>query len=154
MAKTKSKAKKLSRREMVTLLGSGVVFIGTGGGDKVEAQANAKTKAKAATTAKPPTPSSCRAVVPYKGKAGAGAAQHTILMADPCCTEGISIFFEGFDKVQEPVKGHLASFANVLNGSKAELLEYCVMVWGLVPAEQADLVKQMKEKYQMTEYVK
>jgi len=73
-------------------------------------------------------------------------------MANPCCTEGVSVFFNGFDKVAQPAKGHLTSFANLLNGSKDELLEYCVMVWGLKGTEQTDLVKTMQERYKMTEY--
>ena len=144
MAKPKTKMKKLSRRQMVTLLGSGVVFMGTGGSAGAAAQAK-RGSTKAA-------PSTCQTVVPFKGKAGIGANEHPILMADPCCVEGVSIFFGGFDKAGPPTKGHLTSFANVLTSSKDELLEYCVMVWGLKGTERTDLVKQMQEKYQMKEY--
>ena len=87
---------------------------------------------------------------------GKGAPQRFEGLADDrdWRLEGVSIFFGGFDKAGPPTKGHLTSFANVLTSSKEDLLEYCVMVWGLLPAEQSDLVKQMKEKYQMTEYIK
>lgn len=153
MAKTKSKAKKLSRRELVTILGSGVVFVGRAGGDAVAAQGDAKTKAKSTTTPPPPPPpNACQTVVPFRGRVGSGPAAHTILMADPCCHEGVDLFFTGFDKIGPPVKGHLKNFADVLNTSKEELLEYCVMVWGLKKEERADLMKQMQEKYQLKEY--
>jgi hypothetical protein len=64
----------------------------------------------------------------------------------------MSIFFGGFDKAAQPTKGHMQAFANALNGSKDELLEYCVMVWGLQREERADLVKQVREKYTMLDY--
>jgi hypothetical protein len=153
MAKAKSRTKKLSRRELVTMLGSGVVFIGTGGRKTVEAQTNAKTTAKVTKQPPPPpSPNSCQTVVPFKGRAGTGNDAHTILMANPCCKEGVSVFFSGFDKVGKPTKEHLTSFASLLNASKDELLEYCVMVWGLKGPEQTDLVKAMQERYKMTEY--
>jgi hypothetical protein len=153
MAKTKSKAKKLSRRELVSLLGSGVVLAGTAGSGSVEAQTTGKAKAKATTPPPPPPgPNACQTVVPFKGRVGSGPAAHTILMADPCCREGVDLFFTGFDKVANPAKGHLKEFAAALTTSKDELLEYCVMVWGLKLEERADLMKQMQEKYQLKEY--
>ena len=153
MAKTKSKAKKLSRRELVTMLGSGAVFMGTAGGKAVVAQGDAKTKARSTTQPPPPPPpSACKTVVPLVGRLGTGSAAHTVLMADPCCHEGVDIFFTGFDKVGPTAKGHLKSFAAVLTTSKEELLEYCVMVWGLKMEERTDLMKQMQERYQLKEY--
>ncbi len=136
MAKAKSKTKKLTRRQMVTLLGSGVVFAGGAGSREVEAQA----------------PNACRAVRPMRGTAGSGPNQHPILMADPCCKEGVNVFFSGYDTIKEPVKGHMKEFADALTSSNNELLEYCVMVWGLKLEERADLMKQVTERYQMKEY--
>jgi hypothetical protein len=154
MAKAKSKTKKLSRRELVTLLGSGMVFMGTAGGGTAEAQAKAKGrgKANANNPPPPPPPSVCQNVIPFEGRAGTGNNAHTILMANPCCKEGVNVFFTGFDKVGNPTKGHLKDFADLLTGSKNALEEYCVMVWGLKGQEQVDLVKSMTEKFQMTAY--
>ncbi len=113
------------------------------------AKAKTKTRARAKAKKKTKVRSVCGVVVPYRVTAGAGANRHTVLMADPCCREGMSIFFNGFNKVAEPTKGHMQGFANVLNSSKAELLEYCVMVWGLKLAERSDLVKQVQERFRM-----
>ena len=119
---------------------------------KESQMAKTKLKTKAVTKAKrkkKKVRSVCGVVIPYRGIAGTGANRHPILMADPCCREGMSIFFNGFNKVAEPTKGHMQGFANILTSSKAELLEYCVMVWGLKLEERSDIVKQMQQRFRM-----
>jgi hypothetical protein len=123
---------------MVALLGSGVVLV-RGGGAEVEAQGNP-----------------CEAVRPFKGTptGTGGGPTRSIVAADPCCTDGMAAFFTGYNNMKSSQKAHLKDFAAVLTESKSELLEYCVMVWGLTKADSVQLAAQMKERYQLKEYKK
>ena len=131
MAKTKTKVKKLSRRQMVMLLGSGVVFAQASGSD-VEAL----------------PPNACHAVQPLTG---VGSRQQLVLMADPCCQEGLKIFQAGFKATRDStVKGHLKDFNAALTANQGQLLEYCVMVWGLQQDERNNLVEQVQSRYKLS----
>lgn len=132
MSEKKSKTKKLSRRQMVVLLGTGGVFAGTGigTGDRVEAKAGP-----------------CNAVKPSRGT---GKGQQLVLMADPCCQEGLKIFRKGFQNIKEKaIKEHLKEFDTALGANQGQLLEYCVMVWGLTEDERGALMETMRSRYQM-----
>jgi hypothetical protein len=78
------------------------------------------------------------------GQGGTPSASK-ILIGDPCCDEGYAVFFDGFNKVSEPARSHLGAFAAALRDSHAEgeLLEYCVMIWGLKDHERKRLVDQL-----------
>lgn len=138
MPRAKSTTRKLSRRQMVALLGSGVVLVRVGGAD-VEAQGNP-----------------CEPVRPFKGtltSTGGGPAR-SVVAADPCCVEGLEAFFGGYNNMKSSQKAHLKDFADALTESRGELLEYCVMVWGLTKADSTQVANQMKERYQLKEYKK
>jgi hypothetical protein len=125
MAKTKTPgAKKLSRREMVVLLGSGAFVAASG------------ESAKAQT-------GPCRAVAPQKGKAGNGV----ILFGDPCCRDSVALFLNGMTGVGAPAKANLKPLVDALRANQKNLLEYSVMIWGLKQAERDELMKVYQERY-------
>jgi hypothetical protein len=131
MAQTKT-SKKLSRRQMVMLLGSGVVF------------APAKGSA-----AEPPPGKECQTVRPMKG---AGSGSDILLMADPCCQDGLKIFKAGYRAMRDATaRGHLKDFNTALTASENQLMDYCVMVWGLKKVERDNLVEQVQSKYKLAQ---
>jgi hypothetical protein len=135
MAKAKSTTRKLSRREMVALLGSGVV-LATAGGTEVEAQGNP-----------------CAAVRPAKGTfTTPSGPPRTVLVGDPCCKEGLDAFFDGYKNMKSGDKVHLKDFAEALDKNRSELLEYCVMIWGLNKEESARVADDMKTRYRTAPY--
>jgi hypothetical protein len=146
MPKTKSRTKKISRRQMVVLLGSGVVFSAVRKDGRLEAKNAEDTKeAKAAKTLE-----SCHAVVPLVAKVN---DTQSILLADPCCQEGLAVFRTGFRNIKDTgLKGHLKEFDAALAANESQLLEYCIMVWGLGQTERDGLVTQMRERYKLEEY--
>jgi hypothetical protein len=120
---------------MVALLGSGVVLV-RGGGAEVEAQGNA-----------------CVTVRPTKGRLNTGSGPaRSVLVGDPCCKEGLDAFFKGFNNMKTAERVHLKDFADALDKSRGELLEYCVMIWGLTKEDSARLADQMKERYRTQPY--
>jgi hypothetical protein len=132
MSKAKGKAKKLSRRQMVMLLGTGTVLAAPGGGHSAGAQGRLP----------------CHPVKPIKG----GSPQQTVLLADPCCQEGLKVFREGFKAIKDTaIKGHLQDFDTALGDNEVHLLEYCVMLWGLKQTERDVLVQDLRIKYQLKE---
>ena len=138
MAKKKSTAKKLSRRQMVVLLGSGVMFARTRSGEGGEV---------------PPPPDVCQIARPLTGRTKINSAEHPVLMANPCCVDGMTIFFNGFNHTKTGhAHDHLKDFAAALTANKDELLEYCLMVWGINDVDRTALVKIMQERFQMKEY--
>jgi hypothetical protein len=131
MAKTKTTGtKKLSRREMVALLGSGAFVAATG--ERAEAQAGA-----------------CRAVAPQKGKVGGNSV---ILYGDPCCKDSIALFLNGMTGVGNSAKANLKPLADALRANQKDLLEYSVMIWGLKQEERDALMKVYQERFALTRY--
>ena len=132
MAKTKTTGtKKLSRREMVTLLGSGVLVATTG--ERAEAQAGA-----------------CRAVSPKRGKVGGTSV---ILFGDPCCRDSIALFLKGMTtNLGSTAKANLKPLADALRANQKGLLEYSVMVWGLKEGERDALLKVYQERFAIARY--
>lgn len=132
MAKRKSQAKKLSRRQMVMLLGSGVVFAPA---SEVVVEAQGATP--------------CQTVKPLRGT---GSKNQPVLMGDPCCKEGLQIFKAGFKALKDPtVKGHLKDFHAAITASENQLMDYCVMVWGLEQAEKDSFVREVQAKYRLAQ---
>jgi hypothetical protein len=137
MAKTKSKAKELSRRQMVILLGSGVMF----------------ARARSGEGGEVPPPDACQVAKPLTGKTKINSVEHPVLMANPCCADGMTMFFKGFDNTKTGhAHDHLKDFAAALTANKDELLEYCLMVWGINDVDRTALVKTMQERFEMKEY--
>ena len=131
MAKTKSQAKKLSRRQMVMLLGSGVVFA-PAGESVVEAQG----------------PIPCERIKPLKGT---GNKNQPVLVGDPCCKEGVQIFRAGFNALKDKkVKDHFKDFNDALTASQNKMMDYCVMVWGLQKDEKDAFVKDVQARYRLS----
>ena len=130
MAKTKSK--KLSRRQMVMLLGSGVVL------------------APAAGSAAEP-PQDCHPVNPMRG---VGTQQQPVLMGDPCCKNGLKVFREGYRNLprNSPERANFKDFDAALTAAESQFMDYCVMVWGLQKNERDNLVEQMQSRYKLTPY--
>jgi len=135
MPKAKSTTRKLSRREMVALLGSGVVLARAGSAD-VEAQGNP-----------------CDPVRPAKGTLSTSSGPtRSVLVGDPCCEEGMSAFFDGYKNMTTAKQAHLKDFAEALEKNRAELLEYCVMIWGLTKADSARIADDMRSRYRTQPY--
>jgi hypothetical protein len=133
MAQTKSQAKKLSRRQMVMLLGSGVVLAPAAGAAESDVETLPGKE--------------CHAVSPMRGT---GNQQQPVLMADPCCQDGLKVFKAGFKAVKDAtVRGHFKDFNTALTASEGQLMDYCVMVWGLQQNERDNLVEQMQSKYKL-----
>jgi len=138
MAKAKSKAKKLSRRQMVVLLGSGVMLARSRSGEGGQVD---------------PPPDVCQVAKPLTGKTKINSVEHPVLMANPCCADGMTMFFDGFNHTKTGhAHDHLKDFAAALTANKDELLEYCLMVWGINDADRMEIVKTMQERFQMKEY--
>lgn len=135
MAKTKTKTKKLTRREMVVLLGSGVLVATTG--EPAEAQGPA-----------------CRVVSPNRGT---GSSKNMILSGDPCCKDSLAVFLKGMgmpSNVSGAAKANLKPLADALKASENDLLEYSVMLWGLKKDERDAFMKDVQERYALREYKK
>jgi hypothetical protein len=132
MAKTKSPAKKLSRREVI-LLGSGAVFAPLGG-SAIEV---------------PPPDKACGDATPMKGVGSKGP----VLAAYPCCKDGLKIFQTGFQalKSSSTAKQHLTQFNAALATSSNQLMDYCVMVWGLDEGERKALIEQVQGTYKLAQ---
>jgi hypothetical protein len=133
MAKTKTK--KLTRREMVVLLGSGVLVATTG--EPAEAQGLA-----------------CRVVTPNKGS---GSAKNMILSGDPCCKDSVAVFLKGMGMTtnfSNAAKANLRPLAEALRDSEKDLLEYSVMLWGLKKEERDAFMKEIQERFALREYKK
>jgi hypothetical protein len=140
MAKRKKTAAgKLSRRQMVMLLGSGVVFAGTVKGEEFAAEAQGNP---------------CSAVTPATAIVG----NRMLLVANPCCAEGFEMVHASFGgaPAKSATKEHLKTFHEALNAAKQQdqLLEYCVMMWGLTEPQAKDLSNRMKEQYNLKDYDK
>jgi hypothetical protein len=119
---------------MVALLGSGVVLL-RADGSEVQAQGNP-----------------CENVKPATSTVTTGGTARTVLVGDPCCMEGLQAFFGGYDNMADPQKAHLRDFADALQSNKTQLLEYCVMVWGLTKADSSKLLNSLKETYRLKDY--
>lgn len=135
MAKTKTTNKKLSRREMVVLLGSGVLVASSG--EPAEAQQSA-----------------CRVVTPSRGS---GVKKNLILSGDPCCKDSLAVFLRGMGmttKVSNSARTNLKPLAEALKDNENDLLEYSVMLWGLKEEDRDALVKVIQERYALTAYTK
>ena len=139
MAKTttkiKTKTKKLSRREMVVLLGSGMLVATSG--EPARAQGNA-----------------CRVVSPNKGT---GKTKNLILSGDPCCRDSVAVFLKGMDmtsKFSNSTKDNLRPLAEALKANENDLQEYSVMLWGLKKDERDAFMKDVQERYALREYKK
>jgi hypothetical protein len=131
MAKTKTTGtKKLSRREMVVLLGSGA-FVAAAE-ERAEGQAGP-----------------CVAVSPQKGKAG---GNDVILYGDPCCRDSIALFLNGMTGVGNSAKANLKPLADALRANQKNLLEYSVMIWGLKKEERDALMKVYQERFAISRY--
>jgi len=133
MAKTKTKTKKLTRREMVVLLGSGVLVATTG--EPAEAQGPA-----------------CRTVSPSRGT---GSSKNLILSGDPCCKDSLAVFLKGMgmtSTVTGAAKANLKPLADALKASENDLLEYSVMLWGLKKEERDAIMKVYEERYVLKPY--
>ena len=131
MQKTQKKTGKISRRQLVTLLGSSVAFAGT-------------VRAEDLAT----VPASCTAVTPQTSK---GADGRLLLIADPCCLDGFEVFEAGLggQGASYRAKGNFRDFRSALKQAKKDdvLLEYCVMIWGLSLEERAKTVADLKDRY-------
>jgi hypothetical protein len=141
MSRAKSTTRKLSRRQAVTLLGSGVVMLRPGAGEEPVTAATADA---------------CAAVQPIKGPLGTATSSgvsRAVVLGNPCCQEGMEAFFTGFNHVKGNTKAHLKDFAAALQDSRGELEEYCVMVWGLKKEDSDHLREEMQARYTMREYV-
>jgi hypothetical protein len=137
MAKTRSKAKKLSRRQMVVLLGSGVMF----------------ARARSGEGGEVPPPDVCQIAKPRTGTTTIKGVEHPVLMASPCCGDGMTMFFDGFNKIKTgPAHDHLKDFAAALTANKDELLEYCLMVWGINDVDRKALADMMQERFKLKDY--
>jgi hypothetical protein len=134
MAKTKTTGtKKLSRREMVVLLGSGA-FV-TAKGEPAEAQAG-----------------TCRTVSPNRGT---GKSKNLILSGDPCCKDSLAVFLKGMGmsvNLSGTAKANLKPLADALKASEHDLLEYSVMLWGLKQDERDAIMKVYEERYSFKPY--
>jgi hypothetical protein len=132
MAKTKTntKTKKLSRREMVALLGSGMLVATTG--EPAEAQGAA-----------------CRVVSPNKGS---GGTKNLILSGDPCCKDSVAVFLKGMAYVGTNAKANLKPLADALRANENDLQEYSVMLWGLKQDERDAIMKIYEERYTLRAY--
>jgi hypothetical protein len=121
---------------MVALLGSGVV-LATAGGTEVEAQG----------------PNACATVRPVKGTfTTTSGPPRTVLVGDPCCKEGMAAFFDGYKNMKTADKVHLKDFAEALDKNRSELLEYCVMIWGLNKQESERMADDMRARYRTAPY--
>src|SRR5262245_43358901 len=135
MPKAKSTTRTLSRRQMVALLGSGVVMLRSG-----------------STEAEALPPNACRDVAPQTGTIAFDGATSPVLGGDPCCTEGLDAFFNGYNNMKGPEKAHLRVFAEALQAERGALREYCVMIWGINQAESDRIANDIKERYRMIPY--
>jgi hypothetical protein len=139
MAKVKAKEKprKLSRRQMVVLLGSGAMFAGAAGAENAEAL--------------PPPEAACRPVKPAQAQMTTPKGVRTVVMADPCCSEGYSVFLNGIAKANPKARKDLQAFATALNkmSTEGQMLEYCVMIWGLTAEAKEKIVQRMVEDYSL-----
>jgi hypothetical protein len=139
MAKTKKTpaGRQMSRRQMVMVLGSGVVFAGTVKGEDFASEAQGNV---------------CAAVKPLTTRVG----NRFMLVADPCCEEGFEIVHASFggSAAKKTTKEHLKVFHDALHAAKQDdlLLEYCVMMWGLTKPDAEGLVVKMKEQYNLQDY--
>jgi hypothetical protein len=132
MAKTKKTAENMSRRQMVTLLGSGVVFAGTIKAEDIVAEAQ----------------SNCGPAALQEGK---GTDGRLMLVADLCCVDGAEIVHagRGGKAASTRAAGDLKNLDEVLGRAKKEslLLEYCVMMWGLTAKQRDEAVTELKSRY-------
>jgi hypothetical protein len=131
MAKTKTRTKKLTRREMVVLLGSGVLVASAG--EPAEAQGAA-----------------CRVVSPNKGS---GKGSNMVLSGDPCCRDSVAVFLNGMTtNLGGSVKANLKPLADALRANQKNLLEYSVMIWGLKEEERDAIMKIYQERFALRKY--
>jgi hypothetical protein len=132
MAKTKSKSTKLSRRQMVVLLGSGGVLGALGNSEGAEA-----------------APASvCVNVKAFQGKNKQG---ELVLSGYPCCRESAQLFMDGFSKAAPTVKGHLQVLKSALEKNRNSLQEYSIMIWGLRQEERDSLMETIANRFSMSE---
>ena len=93
----------------------------------------------------------CKTVLPMRGL---GPKRVPVLMADPCCTEGFKIFKAGFRAMKDAnVRSHLKAFDAALTAAEPQLMDYCVMVWGLQQEERDRMVADAKNKYRLVQIV-
>jgi hypothetical protein len=122
----------MSRREMVMLVGSGVVFAGTVKGEDIAIEADA----------------TCQ---PVALKTGKGTDGRLLLVADTCCLDGFEIVRagRGGTKASSRAVTNLKALDDALVHAKKDslLLEYCVMMWGLTEKQRDDTVADLAKRY-------
>jgi hypothetical protein len=123
---------------MVVLLGSGAVFAGAVGGGDAEAL---------------PPDKACQIARPLSGtvKTPTGGTR-SVVMALPCCTEGYSVFLKGIDGASASAKRDLNDFHGKLAKMQTDgqMLEYCLMLWGLTEDAKNRLEEEMKARFHLT----
>ena len=109
----------------------------------------AKKKAPAKKKLKPKIAKECKTVLPMRGT---GPNKQPVLVADPCCREGLKIFKAGFRAMKDStVRGHLKAFDAALTAAEGDLMDYCVMVWGLQQKERDKMVDDVRTRYNLTD---
>ena len=109
----------------------------------------AKKKAPAKKRVQSKSADGCKTVLPMRG---VGPQQQPVLMGDPCCREGLQIFKAGFRAMKDStVRAHLKDFNNALTASEGQMMDYCVMVWGLRQEERDRMVEEVRVRYQLAQ---
>ena len=133
MAKS-SKARKMSRRDAVVLLGASALV----------ARGKRASAAKADGAQQPGRPDRCKGdaiVVPYEFRIGSEV--HQAMLAYTCCRESQNAILVGVAEPQKTVSGngqrHLKPMTDRLKVDRLD--EYCFMIWGLTETQ----AKQLQE---------
>jgi hypothetical protein len=140
MAKS-SKAKKITRRDAVVLLGAGAIAA-----HGKPASAHAQTSQKPPKAGRPDRCGKPATVEPYEFKTSDGQT-HQAMLAATCCGESRNAVFVGVGKTGTGVStggpNHLKPMTDRLEVDQLD--EYCFMIWGLTQ-QQSDLMRESAPK--------
>lgn len=124
---TAARPKKLSRRNMIALLGSGTVAGAMGTiADPVEARGISCDN-----------PAFVRRQQPARGRTRGSTGTPGLLTSESCCVETRAAILKGFAAGTTRGKTHLAPLKGELEHDTLE--EFCVMVWGLTDVQRKEL---------------
>lgn len=143
MAKS-SKSRKISRRDAVVLLGTGVLV----------ARGKGASARRAEGAQQPPgRPDRCKddaVVVPYEFRIGSEV--HQAMLAFTCCRESQNAILVGVAEPQKTVSNngqrHLKPMTERLKVDRLD--EYCFMIWGLTDAQNKMLLESMPKTLGLT----
>lgn len=135
--KTTGKARKVTRRQLMIVLGSGALASSVGAASCAADQQNL-------TDPDPPCDQ------PAKTESGRftlpGGPERAYVFGDACCPTGEKILVKGFPLLDDTEQGHMRPILDAIGTNRAKLMEHAVFAFGLTASQLQNFKSMLTAK--------